>query len=171
MCRVRAMPDLRSIMIVSGGQTGADRAALDFAIAHGLAHGGWCPRGRLAEDGPLDQRYHLRQTPSRRYAQRTEWNVRDSDGTVVFTIAARPQGGTALTIELAERLSRPCLHLAREDDSLAIDLPSITEHATRLVEFVRQHDVRRLNVAGPRASQEPDVADFVRRVLEVALDA
>lgn len=158
-------------MIISGGQTGADRAALDFALAHGLEHGGWCPRGRLTEDGPLDTRYELRQTSSRGYAQRTEWNVRDSDATVVFTIDARLQGGTALTINLAERLAKPRLHLARDgDDPSAPAPPSIGEHAARLVEFVRQHNVHRLNVAGPRASQEPDVADFVHRVLEAALD-
>jgi hypothetical protein len=165
------MADLRSIAIISGGQTGADRAALDFALARGLAHGGWCPRGRLAEDGPHDPRYELRQTPSRRYAQRTEWNVRDSDATVVFTIAARPQGGTALTIDIAERLARPWLHLARDaDDPPAAAALSPAEHAARLIDFLRQHGVRRLNVAGPRASQEPDVADFVRRVLEAAFD-
>jgi predicted Rossmann fold nucleotide-binding protein DprA/Smf involved in DNA uptake len=165
------MSDLRSITIISGGQTGADRAALDFALAHGLAHGGWCPRGRLAEDGPLDPRYELRQTPAGRYAQRTEWNVRDSDATVVFTIAGRPQGGTALTINLADRLGKPWLHVTRDgDDPPILAPPSLTEHAARLVEFLRQHDVRRLNVAGPRASQEPDVADFVRGVLEAALD-
>ncbi len=165
------MADLRSITIVSGGQTGADRAALDFALAHGLAHGGWCPRGRLAEDGPLDERYALRETPTARYAQRTEWNVRDSDATVVFTIGPRPKGGTALTVDLATRLGRPWLHLAREGDgSSAGDAPTIAEHAARLVEFLRAHDVQCLNVAGPRASQEPEVAGFVRRVLDAVLN-
>ena len=72
--------------IISGGQTGADCAALDFAIEHGIPHGGWCPGGRLAEDGPIDARYQLKETPSANYTQRTEWNVRDSDGTVVFSI-------------------------------------------------------------------------------------
>lgn len=71
--------------IISGGQTGADRAALDFAIAHDIPHGGWCPSGRLAEDGRIPSRYQLRETPSPDYAQRTEWNVRDSDGTVIFS--------------------------------------------------------------------------------------
>ena len=80
---------MRGITILSGGQTGADRAALDFAIEYGLPHGGWCPRGRLAEDGPIDERYELTETPSHRYAQRTEWNVRDSDATVVFSIARK----------------------------------------------------------------------------------
>lgn len=165
------MGQLRSITVFSGGQTGADRAALDFALAHGLAHGGWCPRGRLAEDGPLDTRYQLHETPSARYAQRTEWNVRDSDATAVFTIGPRPRGGTALTIDLARRLDRPWFHLARDGDEPAThESPTAEDHARRLVEFLREHNVRRLNVAGPRASQEPDVAEFVRAVLAAALD-
>jgi predicted Rossmann fold nucleotide-binding protein DprA/Smf involved in DNA uptake len=170
--RISTMPLLRAITIISGGQTGADRAAIDFALTHGLAHGGWCPRDRLAEDGRLDSRYRLRQTPSRRYAQRTEWNVRDSDATVVFTIAGPPQGGTALTIELADRLGKPWFHVARDADPPST-APSLSpaDHAARLIQFLRQHNVRRMNVAGPRASQEPDVAEFVRQVLEAALDA
>ena len=70
--------------IISGGQTGVDRAALDAALAAGIAVGGWCPKGRLAEDGPLPDHYPLEETPSRRYRQRTQWNVRDSDGTLVL---------------------------------------------------------------------------------------
>jgi len=73
--------------IISGGQTGADRAALDFAIERGMPLGGWCPAGLKSEDGPIDRRYQLKETPSIGYVQRTEWNVRDSDGTVVFSIS------------------------------------------------------------------------------------
>ena len=73
--------------IVAGGQTGADIAALDFAIERSIPHGGWCPLGRKAEDGTIDPRYTLKETPSSGYVQRTEWNVRDSDGTVGFSIA------------------------------------------------------------------------------------
>ncbi len=75
------------VKIVSGGQTGADRAALDFAIDHGIPHGGWCPRGRKCEDGTIADCYKLNETPSAEYPQRTEWNVRDSDGTVVFSMS------------------------------------------------------------------------------------
>jgi hypothetical protein len=153
---------LHRITIISGGQTGADRAALDFAIEYGFPYDGWCPRGRQAEDGPLDERYELRQTPSRRYSQRTEWNVRDSGATVVFTLAANVQGGTALTTAVATRLDKPWLHLAGQD-------VTIEQAAMRLRAFVREHDVARLNVAGPRASQEPGVANFVGSVLRIAL--
>ena len=159
--------DLRSVTIVSGGQTGVDRAALDFAIEHNIPHDGWCPRGRLAEDGPLDECYQLRETPSRKYAQRTKWNVRDSDATVVFSAARQVQSGTALTIELAERLGKPWLHLARENFAAG---EVTADAAARLLAFLAEHDVRRLNVAGPRASQEPDIAAFVRSVLRAALD-
>ena len=153
------------ITIVSGGQTGADRAALDFAIQHGIPHGGWCPRGRLAEDGPIELQYQLTETPSRRYEKRTKWNIRDSDATVVLSIAAELSGGSALTVELAERLGKPCLHIARDSDA------EVADHAARLLEFVSDHRVSRLNIAGPRASQEPEIAAFVHDVLRAALGA
>jgi hypothetical protein len=156
---------VRGITILSGGQTGADRAALDFAIEFGLPHGGWCPRGRIAEDGPIDERYQLVETPSRRYDQRTRWNVRDSDATVVFTIQREATGGTALTLALAERAGKPCLQLSSEAASATGSDP-----ADELLAFLAEHHVARLNVAGPRESQEPLVAAFVREVFVAALD-
>ena len=144
--------------IVSGGQTGADRAALDFALAHNIPHGGWCPRGRRAEDGALETHYALRETPDPDYPQRTEWNVRDSDGTVIFSLAPELTGGSKLTAELAARQGRPCLHLSRQTHG--------DTAAGRLREFVEQHDIRILNVAGPRASNEPAVPRFVLETLE-----
>ena len=96
--------------IISGGQTGADRAGLDAALARNLPHGGWCPRGRLAEDGRIASRYQLRQTESPAYAVRTERNVLDSDVTLVFTFGP-PQGGSAATVGFAARHHRPWLHL------------------------------------------------------------
>ena len=158
------MTRLDELTIVSGGQTGADRAALDFAIEFGILHGGWCPRGRLAEDGPIDERYQLTETPSRRYEKRTKRNIRDSDATVVFSIAAELTGGSALTAELAERLGRPWLHIPRDAGA------AVADHAARLMEFVSEHHVNRLNVAGPRASQEPQIAAFVHEVLRAAID-
>ena len=144
--------------IVSGGQTGVDRAALDFAIEHGIPHGGWCPRGRLAEDGKIEAAYVLRETPENDYPQRTEWNVRDSDGTVIFTISGELSGGSALTRELASAHGKPCLHLAeeREGDTAMV----------RLREFIRCHGIKVLNIAGPRLSREAGAAAFARRVLD-----
>jgi hypothetical protein len=160
--------DSSAITIASGGQTGADRAALDFAIKRGFAHGGWCPRDRKAEDGPISAHYELRETPSRRYAQRTEWNVRDSDATVAFTIGQSLKGGTSLTMAFARRLDKPALHLSR--DALAESGgDAIDAAASQLLSFLRKHDVQSLNVAGPRASQEPEVSEFVSSVLQRAL--
>jgi hypothetical protein len=160
----------REFTIISGGQTGADRAALDVAIELGIPHGGWCPRGRLAEDGVLTSRYMLRETPLHRYAQRTEWNVRDSDATFVFTLGADVSGGTALTLACARRLGKPAMHLSR-DVLVAVhgDADATAAAATLLLAFLRENDVRTLNIAGPRASQEPAIADFVRGVLQHAL--
>jgi len=156
------MPLPEDFCIVSGGQTGADRAALDFAIRHRIPHGGWCPHGRLAEDGPLDPIYQLEETLSRKYPQRTKRNVRDSDGTLILSIVAKPGGGTALTMRLAEQLGKPILHLCR-DESI-----SIGENGKRLLTFIEEHHVRRLNVAGPRASQEPEIAAYVDALLTAA---
>ncbi len=145
--------------IVSGGQTGADRAALDFAIRAGIPHEGWCPRGRLAEDGRLDSRYNLEETPSSRYDERTRWNVRDSDATLVFTIKPQATGGTGLTLAIARQLGKPHLHIARDT------MDSLESAATSVLEFIAEHHVVRLNVAGPRASQEPEIAAFVEKLL------
>src|SRR5229473_8136967 len=97
--------------IISGGQTGADRAALDWAIENGVPHGGWCPKGRLAEDGRIDIRYQLQEAPSSGYPQRTEWNVRDSDGTVIFSIAPVLTGGSKQTVNLAMKHQKPLFHI------------------------------------------------------------
>jgi hypothetical protein len=162
---------LQKISIISGGQTGADRAALDFAITHRISHGGWCPRNRRAEDGTILSRYNLRETPSTHYAQRTEWNVRDSDATVLFTIGPNTSGGTRLTHELALRLGKPILHLSRDATArqAPADQDGITAAAATLLSFLNEHQVRTLNVAGPRASQEPEIASFVEQVLQRAL--
>jgi hypothetical protein len=144
--------------IVSGGQTGVDRAALDAARALGTPCGGWCPRGRRAEDGPIDARYPLRETPSADYPERTEWNVRDSDGTLVLT-RGRPSGGTALTIALARRRGRPVLVLDLEQG------PDPGE----VRRWAETSEVAVLNVAGPRESQQPGIQDEACHFLEEAL--
>ena len=144
--------------IISGGQTGADRAALNFAIQHGIPHGGWCPKGRLAEDGPIDVRYPLKETPSPNHVQRTEWNARDSDGTVVFSIGEVLTGGSKKTVELAEKHGKPVLHLSRSGG------PASPEQA--LLGFILEHNIKVLNVAGSRASKEPEVGAFVQEVLD-----
>jgi hypothetical protein len=143
--------------IVSGGQTGADRAALDFAIMRGIPHGGWCPKGRCAEDGLIPPAYRLSETPTSDNAQRTEWNVRDSDGTVVFSIAEVLTGGSMKTVDLAHNHGKPVLHISRDGGPSSPEQP--------LIRFIRDNRIRVLNVAGPRASTEPGVAAFVQQVL------
>ncbi len=148
--------------IVSGGQTGVDRAALDVARALGIACGGWCPRGRRAEDGRIPDRYPLRETESRDYATRTRLNVRDSDATLVLTRGA-PTGGTRLTVDVAVFAGRPVLVIDLDGDREAG-----LDAARR---WLAETPVRTLNVAGPRESTAPGIyaeaADFLRRLLAV----
>jgi hypothetical protein len=148
--------------IVSGGQTGADRAALDWAIRRGLPHGGWCPKGRKAEDGVIDRRYNLVETTSEDYSQRTEWNVRDSDGTAVFSLRRELRGGSLLTVELAGHYNKPVIHLRQEDER--------TNHARELRSFIEELGISVLNIAGPRASEEPGIYQFVSSVLDCAIE-
>lgn len=133
--------------IISGGQTGADRAALDAAIACGFPHGGWCPRGRLAEDGPLPERYQLAETEEPAYPVRTERNVIEGDGTVILTMGPLA-GGSALTADFARRHRKPWLHVR-------LDERGEGEAVTMLRDFIDAHEIRVLNVAGSRASTEP----------------
>lgn len=144
--------------IVSGGQTGVDRAALDVAAELGIARGGWCPRGRRAEDGPIPETYPLQETPSKDYAQRTEWNVRDSDGTLILA-AGGLSGGTGLTKTRADDMGRPCMvvDLDRPADKRAV------------AEWARTHRISVLNIAGPRASQRPEIANEAKLFLRALL--
>jgi hypothetical protein len=139
--------------IVSGGQTGVDRAALDVALALGLDCGGWCPLGRRAEDGPIPGRYPLRQCESPEYAERTRLNVRDSDATLVVC-TGQPMGGSALTKRLAGELGRPVL---------VID-PDAADTRSRFGEWIGA-GVAVLNVAGPRESTEPGIYGRARAFL------
>ena len=144
--------------IVSGGQTGVDRAALDWAIAHGIEHGGWCPAGRRAEDGVIPDVYSLQQTPGRSYRQRTRWNVRDSDATLIITPGTELTGGSLFTQECARNLDRPYLHVYPSD-----------EWREWIRTFLKTNPVRILNVAGPRNSSAKNLQPFVHEVLDEAL--
>ncbi len=145
--------------VVSGGQTGVDRAALDVALELGMPCGGWCPKGRLAEDGAVAARYPLIETPSTEYAQRTEWNVRDSDGTLVLTVG-KPSGGTALTIAFARKLRKPCL---------VVDLREAQPELDKITGWLKANNIAVLNVAGPRASHAPGVYDRTRKLMGLLL--
>jgi hypothetical protein len=146
--------------IVSGGQTGVDRAALDAALARGMPCGGWCPRGRRAEDGLIDPEYPLVETPTEDYPERTEWNVRDSDATLILT-RGKPDGGTALTRQLARQYRRPCK---------VVDLQKPV-FAEAVAVWLVDKGVKTLNVAGPRESSKPGIGAEARRFLERVLQA
>jgi hypothetical protein len=144
--------------IISGGQTGVDRGALDAAIALGMAHGGWCPRGRRAEDGRIPERYALTETDSPEYGARTEQNVLEGDATLILCRGPL-SGGTELTARLAERHGKP--HLVVD-----LDHPPPDEQVRA---WLQSHRRGVLNVAGPRESQSPGIGaqtvDFLTRVL------
>jgi len=145
--------------IVSGGQTGVDRAALDVALQLGIPCGGWCPKGRRAEDGVIDLRYPLQETESPEYAVRTEMNVRDSDATLILNQGLLTEG-TALTLELATTYKKP---------HLVMDLSGSNDPALAR-EWMQDLKIEVLNVAGPRESKEPGIYDkaieFLRRILQ-----
>jgi len=146
--------------IISGGQTGADRAALDFAIKFNIPHGGWIPKGRLTEDNPLPDKYKLQEMPTESYEARTEQNVVDSDGTVVFSRGSLT-GGTAYTQKMAKKHKKTLRH---------IDLHITTsfDAASLILSWIQLRLIRILNVAGPRASEDPDIYGDVFRVLDMA---
>ncbi len=140
--------------IVSGGQSGVDRAALDAALKCGIPCGGWCPKGRLAEDGPIAAHYSLKETPTGEYRVRTEWNVRDSDATLILNIG-RLEGGTALTQMVAASYGRPCL---------VVDMSAEPE-VNQVVAWIEANRIATLNVAGPRGSKRPELYHLALKFL------
>ncbi|MDN5216049.1 putative molybdenum carrier protein [Fulvivirgaceae bacterium BMA12] len=134
--------------IISGGQTGVDRAALDFAMEHNIACRGWCPKGRLAEDGEIPTKYPLQETVSRRYEKRTKKNVIDSDGTLIITDKEPLSLGTKLTMEICQKHQKPYLILHSE--------PS-TDAVQQFWAWVSKNAISVLNIAGPRESTVPGI--------------
>ncbi|MDZ7582019.1 MAG: putative molybdenum carrier protein [Deltaproteobacteria bacterium] len=147
--------------IISGGQTGADRAALDVAINLHVPHGGWVPKGRKAEDGRVPERYQLKEMATESYPARTEANVADSDGTLIIT-HGELKGGSRLTAEYALKHQKPHLHInldvLRGDDVLYA-----------IVNWTAENHIAVLNVAGSRASEDPNLYDTVFEVLNNAV--
>lgn len=137
--------------IISGGQTGADRAALDIAIALNIPHGGWCPKWRTAEDGVIPLIYQLQETPTADYSVRTARNVRDSHGTLIFTIGA-PTGGTLLTLIKTKALRKWCF---------TFDLSKTPPPIDAAFDWIKEKNIRIINIAGPRASQVQDIHNLV----------
>jgi predicted Rossmann fold nucleotide-binding protein DprA/Smf involved in DNA uptake len=146
------------LTIVSGGQTGVDRAALDWAIEHGWSHGGYCPKGRIAEDGLIPRKYNLKEASSSEYAIRTRLNVIHSDATLILSPLPLT-GGTALTTKYAEQEGRAIFTIS----------PGFEQNDLSVIHsFLAARNSCNLNVAGPRLSQWPDSRDFAKKALNQA---
>lgn len=141
--------------IVSGGQTGVDRAGLDAAMTVGIPVGGWIPKGRRTEDGPLDVCYPLMETRSPQYRVRTGWNVRDTDGTLILTIGV-PEGGTAHTVQKCHHFNKPVL---------VVDLEA-GHDLDEMDAWIIENRIRVLNIAGPRASKQPTIYNRACSILQ-----
>lgn len=144
-------------IVFSGGQTGVDRAALDWARQHNIEHGGWCPKGRLAMDGPLPSHYHLRETASEGYRQRTKLNVQDSDATLVFNIGIL-EGGSLQTVKFAQAMNRPFL-------VIQLDSGNHQDGASDMVRWLKSHTISTLNIAGPSEARMSGIYALVLQVL------
>jgi predicted Rossmann-fold nucleotide-binding protein len=147
------------LKIISGGQTGVDRAALDVALELGLPCGGWCPKGRLSEAGRIPSKYPLSEMTSPKYSPRTEKNVKESDGTLIFSWGP-VTGGTALTVKLAGKHRKPYT---------VVDLDGARDPHT-VLKWLRDNDIKILNVAGPRESKVPGIHDRVVAFLKEVLN-
>ena len=147
----------KDITIISGGQTGVDRAALDVALELGISCGGWCPEGRLAEDGVIARHYPLKELAGGDYVQRTMRNVLDSDATLVIYFD-QLEGGTELTVEFCNQKAKPVLVI----DANTIQFSSAVDE---MLDFTRQHQLEILNIAGPRASKQPAAYAYTKALL------
>ncbi|MFA6038097.1 MAG: putative molybdenum carrier protein [Legionellales bacterium] len=143
--------------IISGGQTGVDRAALDIAIDLSIPHGGWCPKDRLSETGPIPNHYALQETASKDYSERTKLNIRDSDGTLVVvpTFPLQVTDGTVLTLQELQEKNKPFFIV---DISQGFDLDQFNS-------WIKQNNIKILNVAGPRESQSPGMYEKSKELL------
>ena len=159
--------------VVSGGQTGVDRAGLDAAIFHSIPHGGWCPEGRRAEDGKIPDRYQLRENGSRNYAIRTRQNVKDSDGTLILFKDSMSRG-TELTSKCAGQLQRPlcCVDVAEFSDWSD---DRFEEELQQADDWIYEHQIKVLNIAGPRESTSPGIGAvaeaFLVRLFKIKISA
>ncbi len=151
----------RHVRIISGGQTGVDRAALDVALKHGIPCGGWCPAGRLDEFGRIPDRYPVEELEQGGFTERTLQNVKDSDGTVIIYLS-NLSGGSAQTLHFCIPQKRPHQLI----DAAAI---FIEDAAKLILDFIRKHEIEILNVAGPRQSEWPGGYDYAFRVLDIFL--
>ena len=148
---------------------GRNRAGLDFAIETGLEHGGYVPRGRKAEDGRIDDRYNLVELSTSSYPARTRRNIKESDGTVIFSLERLLSGGTKLTRDYAHKLGKPVLHIYETRKELIPNADSLRLEIQALADFLRSNNIEVLNVAGLRESNEPGVYEWTLKMLRCFL--
>ena len=153
----------RQVKIISGGQTGVDRAALDVGLKHGIESGGWCPTGRLDEIGRIPDRYPVEELEDGGFIERTLQNIKDSDGTVII-YPGKLSGGTEQTLHF-------CVEQRRPHELIDASNVSTQKAAQLIADFVRENKIDILNVAGPRASEWPEGYDYAYRTLDSFLDA
>ena len=146
--------------IISGGQTGADQAALDVAIKLDIPHGGWIPKGRITEAGILPAKYKLKEMATASYPKRTEKNVLDSDGTLILS-HGKLTGGSSLTQKFANQHGRHCLHID-------LNKTNAFKASLDINAWIEENSISVLNVAGSRASKDPKIYDAVMGILESA---
>jgi hypothetical protein len=151
--------------IISGGQTGADRAGLDFAIANDLDHGGYCPRGRRSEDGVIPTHYRMIETTDWKYRTRTIFNVREADATIIFNQGRDLSTGCALTVQSAKTERKPCLLLR---DFTVADKSAQEQHARLVIAFIARHRPAVLNIAGNREESAPGISAHVMGTMVLA---
>ena len=149
--------------IISGGQTGVDRAALDVALKNSIDCGGWCPAGRLDEIGRIPNRYSLKELEHGGFTERTLQNVKDSDGTVII-YSVQLSGGTEQTV-------RFCVGQERPHQLIDASKISTEKAAASIADFVREHKIAILNVAGPRQSEWPEGYDYAYCTLDVFVNS
>jgi hypothetical protein len=165
-CPFRLFNDIAGVdmvtKIISGGQTGADRAALDFAIKYNISYGGWAPKGRKSEDGSIPEIYQLQEMPTSDYSKRTEQNILDSDGTLIVSHGILT-GGSALTEFFADQHKKPCIH---------VDLGklSLKDAAIIINSWIEDNNVKVLNIAGPRAGKDPEIYKATFNLLETIFE-
>jgi hypothetical protein len=155
---INRIKDIMIDKVISGGQTGVDRAALDAAIALGIPYGGWLPKGRRTEEGPLPLNYQLQEMDSVTYKDRTIQNVMDSDGTLLIARGALT-GGSAVTLHATKAYQKPCLLINLNNTPIFLA-------ATRIVDWLLKYNIKVLNVAGPRASKAPTIYTETRKIIE-----
>ncbi len=147
----------QNITIISGGQSGVDRAALDFALENGINCRGWCPHGRLAEDGIIPHKYPLKETLTTDYNERTRKNIEDSDGTIIIYYRLMDKG-TLFTLDVVHSMRKPTFVIQLDNNQ--------TFEKEKLINWLEQNEISVLNVAGPRESSNPGIYELTSKFLQ-----